>query len=246
MFKFLLVFLCLFFYLNPVHAQQDSLVVQYENGPIEVKKISDKDLSSYRNDPDFNYEVKAKEPTILDDIWAWFGNLLRRFFEWIFGIDAAAGPLAFFLELLPYLLLFFLLFLLIRFFINANLRGLKNSQRNKNVVGLSEEENIIKNENIDELIQQAVANKDYRLAVRYSYLLILKLLSEKDIIAWELQKTNSDYLDEISKEHLKTPFKASTRLYEYIWYGDFMIDEPKYQKAALAFNALRKNIKENA
>ena len=126
------------------------------------------------------------------------------------------------------------------------MQTLKNAQLNKNAVGLSEEENIIRNENIDDLIQQAVADKNYRLAIRYSYLLILKLLSEKDIIAWELQKTNSDYLDEITKENLKTPFKASTRLYEYVWYGDFLIDEPKYQKAALAFNALRKNIIENA
>ena len=246
MLRFLLVVSFITFFMVPSYALQDSLVVRYDDAPLDVKKISNNDLQSYRDNPDFNYEEQVKEPSILDEIWAWVQNQIRKFFEWIFGIDAAQGPLAFFLNLLPYLLLFLLLFLLIKFFINANIRNLKNAQINKNAVGLSEEENIIRNENIDDLIQQAVANKNYRLAVRYSYLQILKLLSDNDIIAWELQKTNSDYLEEITKEHLKTPFKASTRLYEYVWYGDFLIDEPKYQKAALAFNALRKNIIENA
>ncbi len=246
MLRFLLIFSFVFFVLMPCTAQQDSLEVQYDKAPLEIKKISNNDLQSYRDNPDYNYEEQVKEPSILDEIWAWVVNQIRKFIEWIFGIDAAQGPLAFFLNLLPYLLIFLLLFLLIRFFINANMQSLKNAQLNKNAVGLSEEENIIRNENIDDLIQQAVADKNYRLAIRYSYLLILKLLSEKDIIAWELQKTNSDYLEEITKENLKTPFKASTRLYEYVWYGDFLIDEPKYQKAALAFNALRKNIIENA
>ena len=246
MLRFLLIFSFITFFMVPSYALQDSLVVRYDDAPLDVKKISNNDLQSYRDNPDFNYEEQVKEPSILDEIWAWVQNQIRKFFEWIFGIDAAQGPLAFFLNLLPYLLLFLLLFLLIKFFINANIRNLKNAQINKNAVGLSEEENIIRNENIDDLIQQAVANKNYRLAVRYSYLQILKLLSDNDIIAWELQKTNSDYLDEITKENLKTPFKASTRLYEYVWYGDFLIDEPKYQKAALAFNALRKNIIENA
>jgi len=238
----------LFFYLFFIGAvaQQDSLKVHYDTAPLSLKKISEEDLSTYRNSPDFNYEEKAKEPSWLDDLWAWMLHMLRRFFEWIFGVDAAVGPLAFFLKMLPYVLLFFLIFLLIRFFLNANMRALKNAQANKNIVDLSEEENIIKNENIEVLIQQAVADKNYRLAVRYSYLLILKLLSEKEIIQWELQKTNDDYLNEIVKEQLKIPFKASTRLYDYIWYGDFMIDETKYQKAAAAFNALQKNINENA
>ncbi|MBO0592515.1 DUF4129 domain-containing protein [Cellulophaga sp. E16_2] len=232
--------------LMPLQAQQDTLVVRYDNSQLSTQEITEDDLSAYKDDAAFNYEEKVKEPTWLDDVWAWFQNIITRIFEWIFGIDAAVGPLSFFLRLLPYLLIVFLIFILIRFFINANLRSQQNTTTNGNIVGLSDEENIIKNENIDDLIANAVANKDYRLAIRYSYLMILKLLTEKDIIAWELQKTNSDYLNEINKEHLKTPFKASTRLYEYIWYGDFTIDETKYQKAAMAFSTLKKNIHENS
>tara|TARA_R110002050_G_scaffold109796_4_gene221156 strand:- start:2195 stop:2890 length:696 start_codon:yes stop_codon:yes gene_type:complete len=230
----------------PTLAQQDSLVVRYDTAPLEVKKISDADLSSYRENPDFNYEVQEKKASWLSELWQWLLNQIRQVFEWIYGVDAAVGPMAFFLKLLPYLLLFFLIFLLIRFFLNANIRAMRTAEKNRNIVGLSEEEHIIKNENIDDLIKQALEDHNYRLAVRYSYLLILKLLSEKEIIAWELQKTNSDYLNEIQRPELKIPFGNITRLYDYIWYGDFAIDETKYQKAAYAFNSLKNKLKKNA
>lgn len=236
---------CFLFLSLASFAQQDSLVVQYDSAPIELKKISEEDLSTYRDNPDYNYEVEVAENTWWNDVKAWFYNWYRRIMEWIFGVDAAVGPMAFFLKLIPYLLLFFLIFLLIRFFINANLRNMKNAEINKSAVGLSEEENIIKNENIDDLIQQALANNDYRLAVRYYYLQILKLLSEKEIIAWELQKTNSDYLYEISQIDLKTPFATVTRWYDYIWYGDFDIDETKYKKVAVTFDELKNRLKKN-
>lgn len=243
-----LLFILIFFFcsLMPTRAQQDSLVVRYDTAPLEVKKISDADLSNYRENPDFNYEVQEKEASWLSELWQWLLNQIRQVFEWIYGVDAAVGPMAFFLKLLPYLLLFFLIFLLIRFFLNANIRAMRKAEKNRNIVGLSEEEHIIKNENIDDLIKQALEDHDYRLAVRYSYLLILKLLSEKEIIAWELQKTNSDYLNEIQQPELKIPFGNITRLYDYIWYGDFAIDETKYQKAAYAFNFLKNKLKKNA
>tara|TARA_R110002012_G_scaffold320402_2_gene543930 strand:+ start:39304 stop:40041 length:738 start_codon:yes stop_codon:yes gene_type:complete len=245
MLRLLLTLSFLFFSLASF-AQQDSLVVQYDTAPIELKKISEDDLSSYRDNPEYNYEVDLVESTWWNDVQAWFYNWFRRFMEWIFGVDAAVGAMAFFLKLIPYLLLFFLIFLLIRFFIHANLRSMKNAALAKSSVGLSEEENIIKNENIDDLIQNAIANKEYRLAVRYYYLQILKLLSEKEIIAWELQKTNSDYLYELSQHDLKNPFATVTRWYDYIWYGDFEIDETKYQKVAITFDELKNRLKKNA
>jgi hypothetical protein len=243
MIRLLLSIFCFFLFTLTFYAQLDSLDVQYDTEAIELKKISENDLSTYRNNPEYNYEVEVAENSWWNDIKAWFYNWYRRFFEWIFGIDAAVGPMAIILKLIPYLLLFFLVFLLIRFFINDNILGIKNAEINRSIVGLSDEENIIKNENIDDLIQQAVAQKNYRLAVRYYYIQILKLLSEKEIIAWELQKTNSDYLYEITQPDLKALFGTVTRWYDYIWYGDFLIDETKYQKLTVTFDALKNRLK---
>jgi len=125
----------------------------------------------------------------------------------------------------------------------VNSRSILYSKNNKAVVALSEEEHIIKNEDIQQLIQSALSNNNYRLAVRYYYLYILQLMTEKEIIIWELQKTNDDYLNEITKQNLKQPFTKITHLYDYIWYGGFEINEAKYLKAEVVFSSLKKLVK---
>ena len=224
-------------------AQQDSLIVKYDTERLEVQKISEEDLNEFRNDPKFDYEVIESNPTWWDDFKTWVGNLFLRFFEWIFGVEEAAGALAVFLRILPYILLALLLYLLIRFFINVNSSAPANSNSKSPYVALSEEEHIIKNEDIQVLIQEALNDKNYRLAVRYYYLYILQLMSEQELIDWQLQKTNHDYENEIDKPDLKKAFTKITHLYDYVWYGDFDIDELQYQKAEVIFSTVQKTLK---
>ncbi len=244
--KLFFFFFTLLVYTNSLVAQQDTTVVVYDISSVQIKEITDKDLKRYKQDSSFNYEIEKKEKnTWVKDIKAWFNNILHKFFKWLFGAEKAVGALSFFLRIIPYLLLVVLIFILIKFFINTNIKRLNSSKKNQNIVSLSEEEQIIKNENIEELITNAVAKKNYRLAIRYYYLLILKLMSEKKIINWELQKTNNDYINEINKIELRKKFTHITRLYNYIWYGDFPINELKYKIVALDFTNLQKTIIKN-
>lgn len=231
------------FIVGTAYAQQDSLAVTFDKAPLNIREISDDALRKYRDDPDFNYEVVTSDPTWWDDLKTWAANALLRLFEVIFGVERATGFLATFLKIVPYLLLALLVFLLIKFFLRINANNLRQARKSGNSVMLSEEEHIIKNEDIQKLIRQAVADKNYRLAVRYYYLHILSLLSEKELITWELQKTNSDYLKEIQAIELKRKFSEITHLYDHIWYGDFPIDQNRYHKAESAFLNLQKSVK---
>lgn len=222
--------------------QQDSLIVKYDTEPLEIKKIQEEDLQAYTKNPDFDYEIIKQDTSWWDDFKTWLGNIFIQFFEWLFGVEEAVGYLAIFFRIVPYILLILLLFLLIKFFLNVNSRSIINAKKNQALVSLSEEEHIIKNEDIQQLIQKALADKIYRLAVRYYYLYILQLMTEKELIIWELQKTNDDYLNEIKKQELKQPFIKITRLYDYIWYGGFDIDEAKYSRAEAAFSSLQKMV----
>jgi len=225
-------------------AQQDSTAtVKYDTAPLKVRKITEDDLQSYRDNPDFDYEVIKQDQTWWDDFKTWLGNLLIQFFEWLFGVEKAAGFLQVFFMIIPYILLVVLIFILIKFFLNVNANALKQAKKNEALVALSEEEHIIKNEDIQQLIQQALQDKNYRLAIRYYYLYILQLMGDKEIIVWELQKTNYDYLNEIDRQELKHPFSTITRWYEYIWYGNFDIDESKYKRAESDFESLQKTLK---
>lgn len=222
-------------------AQNDS-IVKYDESDIEPIEFSKEDLDTYKNDSAFNYEEVKIESSWWTDLTNWFYTMLRRFFEWIFGVGNAEGYLAVFLEILPYLLLALFLYLVIRFFVNSNMYGIGKNKKNPNVVSLSEEEHIIKNEDIQQLIKNALADKNYRLAIRYYYLYILQLLSERELIDWQQQKTNDDYITELSESTLKNDFGKATLLYDYVWYGEFDIDHERYQKAEVVFNSLKKAI----
>jgi hypothetical protein len=72
---------------------------------------------------------------------------------------------------------------------------------------------------------------------------LLKSLSEAEIIDYDVEKTNSDYFLEIAKETTKKEFSYTSYLYNYIWYGEFNIDEIQFKKAKDAFTQFLKSIK---
>lgn len=228
-----------------VSGQKDSTGLVFDTGPLEIKKITNEDLQTFKDNPDFNYEVIESNPSWWNNFLTWLWNLLLHFFQWLFGVEKAAGFLAEFFSWIPYILLGLLLFLLIKFFLNVNARSLLYSKKNQSSVTLSEEEHIIKNEDIQQLIQEAIQQKDYRLAIRYYYLHILKMLSDGEFIEWQLQKTNADYISEIEEPELKQPFGHITWLYDYIWYGEFDIDEVKYTRLETTFTSFKKRILKN-
>lgn len=234
----------IFLLLSPIWgiSQRDSITVMFDDRVITPIEISEEDLEPYLTDKNFNYEIEKIDHSWWESIKNWFYNILRRFFEWLFGVDAAPSYIAAFLKYVPYVLLGILLFLLIRFFIKANSRNILFSKTNKSAVVLSEEERILKTQDIQELIKQALEEKNYRLAIRYYYLFLLKLLTDRDLISWELQKTNDDYINELSKSKLKPQFQKVTLLYDYIWYGEFQIGIADYERAKLDFDQLKNSI----
>ncbi|SDM81788.1 DUF4129 domain-containing protein [Kriegella aquimaris] len=244
MHKCIFTLLLYILYVLPIQGQVDSSAeIQYDDSSLTIKKIEANDLDAYRNDPDFDYEVLKTDATWWSDFKTWSGNLMLQFFEWLFGVEKAVGFLASFFRWIPYILLGILIFILIKFFLNINATAMQRTKNNQGLVSLSEEEHIIKNEDIQQLIQKALQNQNYRLAIRYYYLYILQLMSEEEFISWEPQKTNDDYLKEIEVQELKLPFGKITRLYTYIWYGNFDIDEAGYKRAETVFSSLQKLVR---
>lgn len=96
----------------------------------------------------------------------------------------------------------------------------------------------IENADINALINNAESSNDYRLAIRYYYLLVLKTLSLKSHIKLEDDKTNADYLNETSKQAYGKDFAYASYLYNYIWYGKFPLSLEQYSKAKTNFVAL--------
>lgn len=81
------------------------------------------------------------------------------------------------------------------------------------------------------LIAKAENTDDYRLAIRYYYLLVLKQLSLKNFIKYEDDKTNADYMNAIASQKFSKSFAYTSYLYSYTWYGEFTLDQEEYHLA---------------
>jgi hypothetical protein len=91
----------------------------------------------------------------------------------------------------------------------------------------------------DEAIATAVQNRDYRLAVRLYYLKTLKELSDRNLIRWQLDKTNRTYAQELAKTSLQAEFEHLTSRFEYVWYGNFPVNEPQFVALRTEFDTFR-------
>lgn len=239
MHKLLLFILFLSFSVG-IYSQSDSLSVKVDRSNVVQKKFDAKALKKYKSDKDFDYSENniVKDPTLIERLFNWLSRQLLRFLEWIFGVKYAKGILGNILMVTPYVIVGFLMFLLIKFFLKVNSNSIVSYASNKSVVAITEDEELIRNKDLLKLIQQAIDQKNYRLAIRFYYLNTIKQLEDKELITWEQQKTNEDYIKEISKESIKTAFIDLTRLYDFVWYGNFEINENKFEKVTTTFEAI--------
>ncbi|WP_316798889.1 DUF4129 domain-containing protein [Pedobacter frigidisoli] len=95
----------------------------------------------------------------------------------------------------------------------------------------------------DQELNRLISEGKYRLAVRMLYLQSLKKLSDAQIIQWQPDKTNYNYLTEISEPALRNNFSRLTIKFDYIWYGDFPIDSHNFQPINQLFNEFKTQIK---
>lgn len=236
--KYFIFYIALCFFVS-TFAQQDSLKIKYDTSSIEQKKFDSNKIENYRTDKDFDYTEKKQEPGFFAKIWNWFMRILQSFFEWLFGVERATGALEAFLSVLPYFILAVVLYFLLRFFLKVDSNTLLMKGAEKATISLTEEEKLIKNEGIQVLIDKAIADKNYRLAIRYYYVSILQKLTAKELIDWQQEKTNEDYIKEIKKGAIKDEFTKSTVLYDFVWYGNFNINESEFLAARREFEKLK-------
>ncbi len=96
--------------------------------------------------------------------------------------------------------------------------------------------------NFNARIEEAEALGDYRLAIRWQYLKCLYELDKKGQISFANYKTTINYLYELKTEAVRDGFKEVSKVYEYIWYGEFKITAAHYSQHVLSFNTFHQLI----
>jgi hypothetical protein len=127
----------------------------------------------------------------------------------------------------------FILFIVYRLFFTGSIG--KKANENVKILDEAEEAKPVQERKFDTPITRAVNEHNYRLAVRYLHLQLLQRLSAAGAIEFAVDKTNAEYLRELTGKPYKEEVAELTRWYDYVWYGEFAIDAAAYSKVESKF-----------
>lgn len=183
--------------------------------------------------PEFSYETKARAKSLWDRFWEAVGKFFDRIFST--GNETTdSNTFSIFLRIIAFLVIGFVVYMIARIILNKEgIWIFGRSRKSINVQDVMTED--IHQMDFIQLTQSAKKTGDYRMAVRYYYLWLLKKFTDNEIIDWHWDKTNSDYLYEIKNNVLKKDFEYLSYIYDYSWYGDFPLNDESFEKAEKAF-----------
>lgn len=209
----------------------------YTEQTVFPKKMSPHLQNKYSGE-EFNYdEKKIQEPLI--------ERLKRKILKIIESVFGKLDPLKAntvtenSIKILAIVAAGFVLYVLVKFLLGKD-QNLFFSKRNKKI-SISALE---LTENIHEIdFPKSIANfenqNDYRSAIRYQFLYLLKKLSAKNLISWNPEKTNRDYYKELKDDSLKKNYAELSRVFEYVWYGEFPLPEKEYEYFSHKFQNMK-------
>lgn len=210
--------------------------VKFDSSIINVRSVDSAKILSHLKDKDFKY---FEDPEFSKTLWERLMDWLSRQFAKLTQYEAY-GTIW---DILIYILIALAVAAIIFGFYRSDIKGLFYSNTNKNQFNVAETLEDIHSLDYETLIEDAIANKNYRYAIRLNYLRTLKILTDKQLIDWKTDKTNSDFIKEIKLTLIKEKFKNITWNFEYIWYGEFEIDSEAYKHLHNDYSELNSSLK---
>lgn len=94
------------------------------------------------------------------------------------------------------------------------------------------------------ILNQALNDGDYRLAIRMKFILALQELQTRKLIKWTPEKTNLNYYSELKESPIAPQFRKASRIYEWVWYGQRNITQAQYVNMVDPLNSLNNQLNE--
>lgn len=204
--------------------------IPFDTSKIEVRRLNNIEQEKLLNDKDYKYDKDIGPAPIT----AW-----DKFLDWLYrkfshASNTKAGSYS--INVLQLILLAGAIILTIFLLLKNDIRFLFYGKSASVSIDFKEFDDDINKINFDELIAQAIAQTDFRKAIRLHFLKLLKELTDKNLIKWKIDKTNKDYSIELNNSKYNAHFKELVSLYEYVWYGDFPMEEAHFEETRIKFN----------
>lgn len=226
----------LIFLLLPVVGwSADSTYQAVDSTQVEIRQFNQSAIEEHKADSDFDYGLRPEEELSLwQRLKIWLNQILQKLFY--YGTETPVGKI-----------IVYVLIAIAFVYAIYRLSTIKSSQLfygNKGEdLGYDLYHENIHEMNFEQLIEEAVSNKNYRLAIRLIYLFSLKKLADKQVINWQPGKTNFDYVNEVTEPQLKQGFHDLSYYFDYSWYGDFEVNKSLFVKVEQIFNRWKNNLK---
>lgn len=215
-----------FFSVHGLYAQK--AVAPDDRTPMHVRCPTQDHLRDLQTDRDYQYGSEVPPPE----------NPLARLFSWLFGKFAKFLASDSYQNVWQYVVLAAIAGLVVYLLMKAEVLHFlfpKAALSDRlNYENLAENIHEI---NFDAAVDEAVNQRNFRLAVRLLYLQTLKRLTDSGLIDYKPDKTNRQYVYELAKFSVQADFDQLTRQFEFVWYGDFPVDEARFQQIRQHFRA---------
>lgn len=232
-----LVFCLLWFPFSGIYAQKDSMnvgkrVLAAEPARPTLRQPLSERWSEIKDAREYQYGHDVEPPSgLIDELWQRF---LAWLFEFLYSTDTRKSR-----EWVQILFITAVVVFVLYKFMGMDKMGLFQRKSKRSTLPYSLMQEDIHAIDFREAIDQAVHQHNYRLAVRLLYLQTLKTMADRQLISWQINKTNRTYVYEVNQPGLRPTFEHLTSLFEYVWYGDFPVTEERYREIQQEFNEFR-------
>lgn len=206
-----------------------------DNSKIQVRQINPEEQKKLLDNSDYKYDRVGPAPK------TWW----ERFKEWFWRMIAemfSSGGGAIVLSILPYIIIFAVIVVIILLVLKNDIRAVFYGKSASVTIDFKEFDEDIQKINFEALIADALSKRDFRKAVRLHFLKLLKDLTDNNLIKWQIDKTNNDYSMELSNGKYSSKFHELALMYEYVWYGDFQLDESNFNSTLLKFKEFKGSV----
>ncbi|MFY7899335.1 MAG: DUF4129 domain-containing protein [Chitinophagaceae bacterium] len=228
--RYILAFLVTLFSITCCFSKQPYVLIDTSSELM----IREMDVSEYKKQEAFDYDkVTIKPISLWDRFWQFIWEQIDELFS------SKSGKKTINISIIIIALILIGIFIWkIRQIRSTSLFERNNSEQ---LAYTTQQENI-HTIDFNEAIEQAIDQEAFRLAIRLLYLQTLKLLADKAYIQWQINKTNTAYVQEMRNHNLYHLFSALTKHFDFVWYGEANLTATAFQEIQTLFHQFQKQL----
>lgn len=125
---------------------------------------------------------------------------------------------------------------LIIHFLDPNL--FKSFRKNQKIRVNIDDPDYLDQSDLERALEYELDQSNFRACIRIYYLLLLESLDSQRKIHWKKDKTNRQYVLEIKEKPIRKNLKNMTKVYEEVWFGDYLLDQELYNHWSNKFQTI--------